>query len=77
MADVGRLHGSIGDVRGMLPTLQVIRKSAQLQIKTLQAVALLSFLRTNSDSIRNAVSSLQGFRLIPLTPTRVRRLLGV
>lgn len=77
MSEVDALNSTIGDVRSLLPTLEAIHRSARLQIETLQQLSTLAVLRENSESIRGAVASLRGFRLAPLSPSRVRRLLGV
>jgi len=77
VSEVKQLKGKVDEVRAKVPTLEVIRENARIQIMTLQLVAMLRFLKQNSDSIRGAVDTLQGFRLAPLSPTRVRRLLGV
>lgn len=77
LGEMQQLRTTVNEVRGKIPTLEVIRENAHIQIMTLQLVAMLSFLKQNSDSIRGAVDTLQGFRLAPLSSTRVRRLLGV
>lgn len=77
LGEMQQLRATVNEVRGKIPTLEVIRENAHIQIMTLQLVAMLSFLKQNSDSIRGAVDTLQGFRLAPLSSTRVRRLLGV
>ena len=77
LLEVRQLRTTVGDVRAKLPTLFVIRENARLQIQTLQLVAMLRFLKQNSESVKGAVASLQGFQLAPLSPNRVRRLLGI
>lgn len=77
MVDVEELRGKVHGIQGRLPTLKIIRENAQRQIATLQLVAMLRFLKQNTVSIGGAVASLEGFRLAPLTPSRVRRLLGL
>lgn len=77
LAEVQQLRTRVDEVRGKVPTLEVIRENARIQIVTLQLVAMLRFLKQNSESIRGAVDTLQGFRLAPLSSSRVRRLLGV
>ena len=71
------LNDLVREVRTMLPTLEVIRENAEIQILTLQLVAMLRVLTQNSDSIRGAVASLKGFRLARLSSGSVRRLLGI
>jgi hypothetical protein len=77
LGEVGDMRAKVDEIRRKVPTLEIIRESAEIQIMTLQLVAMLSFLRQSSESIRGAVDTLQGFRLAPLSATRVRRLLGV
>lgn len=73
VTDVKQVNGIVAEVRGKIPTLEVIRENASVQISLLQLVALLRFLRQSSEAIRGTVDTLQAFRLAPLTPTRVRR----
>lgn len=75
--EVRRFDGMIDEVRTKLPTLRLIRNNAKVQISTLQAVEQLRFLKQNSDAMRGTVAAIQGFRLAPLTPHRVRRLLNI
>jgi uncharacterized membrane protein len=77
LAEFRQLRLRVDEVRGKVPTLATIRENARIQIMTLQLVAMLRFLKQNSDSIKGAVDTLQGFRLAPLSSTRVRRLIGV
>jgi uncharacterized protein YifE (UPF0438 family) len=77
LAEFRQLRLRVDEVRGKVPTLATIRENARIQIMTLQLVAMLRFLKQNSDSIRGAVDTLQGFRLAPLSSSRVRRLIGV
>lgn len=77
LGEVGQLRVKVDEVRGKVPTLAIIRENARIQIMTLQLVAMLRFLKQNSDSIKGAVDTLQGFRLAPLSSSRVRRLVGV
>ena len=77
IGEVADLHSRVGEVRGKLPTLELIRDNARLQIGVIQIVAMLRFLKRNSDAISGTVNALKGFRLVPLTHDRVRRLLGI
>jgi hypothetical protein len=77
LGDVATMERTVADVRRRLPTLEVIRENARIQIMTLQLFALLRFLKQNDRSIQGTVNTLAGFRLAPLTPTRVSRLLGM
>ncbi len=77
LGDVATMEQTVADVRRRLPTLEVIRENARIQIMTLQLFALLRFLKQNDRSIQGAVNTLAGFQLAPLTPTRVSRLLGM
>lgn len=76
LADVGELHSLIGAVHGNLPTLEVIREDARLQIGVLQEIAMLRFLKVNADAVRGTVDTLQGFRLAKLTRSRLQKLFG-
>jgi hypothetical protein len=76
-SEVKQLYSTVGEVRGRVPTLEVIRENAQVQITLIQLVAMLRFLKQNSDAIKGTVDALKGFRLAPLSPNRVRRLLGI
>lgn len=75
--EVDEMKEKVRDVHGRIPTLELIRDGAEIQVETLQHLALLRFLRQNSSSIRGAVNTLQGLRLAPMTASRVRVLLGV
>jgi len=77
VAEVKQVNGVLDEVRGKIPTLEVIRENAEVQISLLQLVSLLSFLKQNSEAIKGTVDAIQGFRLAPLNSNRVRRLLGV
>ena len=77
VAEVGQLDSVVDEVRTKIPTLELIRENAQVQISLLQLVALMRFLKQNSEAIKGTVDALQGFRLAPLTSNCVRRLLGV
>ena len=74
---VESLHSMIGKVCKKLPTLEIIRDNALLQIGVMQEVAMLRFLKLNAEAIKGTISSLQSFRLAPLSPSRVRRLIGL
>jgi chaperonin cofactor prefoldin len=76
VVETKQFHGRVRDVQNKIPTLELIRENARVQLDVLELVSMLRFLRQNADAVRAAVETLQGFRLAPLTPTRVRRLLG-
>jgi len=75
--EVRSMHSTVADIQGRVPTLEIIKENAEIQIMTLQLAAMLRFLRQSSESMRGAVETLQGFRLAPLNSTRLRQLLGV
>ncbi|GLZ30224.1 hypothetical protein Lesp02_24140 [Lentzea sp. NBRC 105346] len=75
--EVREVRAKIDRAHDIVPTLELMREDARLQIQTLQQVAMLGVLKQNIASIRGTVDALQGFRLAPMTPTRVRRLLGI
>ncbi len=77
VSEVKQLYSTVNEVRGKLPTLEVIRENAKVQINLIQLVAMLRFLKQNSAAIKGTVDALKGFRLAPLSPSRVRRLLGI
>jgi hypothetical protein len=76
VAQTRQLHERITEVQNKIPTLELIRDNARLQLDVLELVAMLAFLRQNDEAVRAAVSTLQELRLVPLTPDRIRRLLG-
>jgi hypothetical protein len=73
--DIKRLDTVVGEVRAKVPTLRIIRRNAEQQIRVLELISLLRFLKSNSEMITSTIDTLQGFRLAPLTTSRVRRLL--
>jgi hypothetical protein len=77
ITEVKALSSTVGEVREKLPTLEVIRENAKVQINLIQLVAMLQFLKQNSNAIKGTIDALKGFRLAPLSPNRVRRLLGI
>lgn len=77
VSEIRKLHMTVGEIRAKVKTLELIRNNARLQIGVLQAVAMLRFLKQNSDAIQGTIEALKGFRLAPLSPNRVRRLLGI
>ena len=76
VAQTRQLHERIAEVQNKIPTLELIRDQARLQLDVLELVTMLRFLRQNDEAVRAAVRTLHGLRLVPLTPDRVRRLLG-
>jgi hypothetical protein len=76
VAQTRQLHERIAEVKNKIPTLELIRDNARLQLDVLELVAMLRFLRQNDEAVRAAIRTLHGLRLVPLTPDRVRRLLG-
>jgi hypothetical protein len=77
VGEIGKLHLTVNEIQAKVRTLELIRDNARLQIGVLQAVAMLRFLKQNSDALRGTIETLKGFRLAPLSPNRVRRLLGI
>lgn len=74
--EVSTARSMIGQVEAKIPTLEVIRDNARIQIGVLQLVAMLQFLKRNAEAVRGAIETLKGLRLAPLEPGRVRRLVG-
>jgi hypothetical protein len=77
LGEVREMREKAEGTRAILPALEIFRDNARIQIMTLRLVAMLRVLRQNSASLRSTVDTLQGFRLAPLSPTRVHRLLGM
>jgi hypothetical protein len=74
--EIGTVRSMIGQVHDKIPTLEVIRDNARIQIGAMQLVAMLRFLKRNAEAVKGTIETLKGFRLAPLSPTRVRRLIG-
>ena len=74
--EVATARSMIGQVESKIPTLEIIRDNARIQIDVLQLVAMLQFLKRNAEAVRGAIETLKGLRLAPLEPGRVRRLVG-
>jgi len=77
MRDTRKYYERVDAVRGRVPTLEVIRENARIQITVLEFIAMLRLLKQTSAAVRAAVETLQGFRLAPLTSNRVKRLLNI
>lgn len=76
VTEIKQLDEHVTGVRDKIPTLEIIRENARLQLDVLELVAMHRFLRQNDEAFRTATETLHGFRLVPLSPSRVRRLLG-
>jgi hypothetical protein len=76
-SEISALNGTVAEVQSRLPTLEVIRENASLQVEVLQLIVLIRFLKQHTQAMKGAVDALKGFRLAPLTPNRVRCLLGI
>jgi len=76
VAETKQFHSRVDEVHNRIPTLELIRENARVQLDVLELVSMLRFLRQNVDAVRAAVETLQGFQLAPLTASRVRRLLA-
>ena len=72
-----RFSEQIGTVSTLLPTLEAIREDAWQQLNLLDIMAMVRFLKLNASALTAAVETLTKFKLAPLTPERVRRLLNV
>jgi hypothetical protein len=77
VGETKQFYARVGEVQGRVPTLVAIRENARLQLSVLEIVAMLRFLKQNSEAVRATVNTLQGLQLAPLSPTRVRRLLNI
>lgn len=76
VAQTKQLHERIAEVQNKIPTLELIRDQARLQLDVLELVAMLRFLRQNDEAVRAAVRTLHGLRSVPLTPDRVEEAVG-
>ena len=76
VAETKQLHSRVDEVHKKVATLELIRDNARVQLSVLELVSMLRFLRQSADAVRAAVETLQGFRLAPLTASRVRRLVA-
>ena len=77
MSEAQQWAGSIAQVHETITTLEIFRENARIQIELLQLVAMLTFLRRNSEAINGSIETLRSFRLAPLDATRVRSLLTI
>ncbi len=66
-----------GSVSKKLPTLKLIRDNAKSQISLIEAIAVMQIVKRNLSAIEAAILTLEKIELITLSPTRVRRLLGI
>jgi cell division protein FtsB len=71
------LEEECGTLRGKIPTLELIRENARVQINLIQAVAMLQILKQNVGTIQATIVTLENMKLVTLSTWRVRRLLGV
>lgn len=74
---INGLKTEVGNVGKKLPTLNAIKDNAKGQIKFLQAAAVMNIVKSNLNAVQASISSLEGLRLVSLSPDRVRRLLGI
>ena len=71
------LEGELSVIQKKIPTLEVIRENAKIQIDLIQAVAMLQFLKQNVGTMEATILTLEKIKLVSLSPNRVRRLLGI
>jgi hypothetical protein len=64
-------------IMSKLPTLNAIKDNAKGQIKFLQAAAVMNIVKSNLSAVQASISSLEGLKLVSLSPDRVRLLLGI
>jgi hypothetical protein len=76
VAETKQFQGRVDEVHKKIPTLELIRENARVQLNILELVSMLRFLRQSADAFKAAVETLQGFRLAPLTASKVRRLVA-
>lgn len=71
------LKGEVEAIMSKLPTLNAIKDNAKGQIKFLQAAAVMNIVKSNLSAVQASISSLEGLKLVSLSPDRVRLLLGI
>lgn len=76
LTSIKELENETGAVGERLHDLRVIREDARQQLKLLQAVMMLQILQNNLGALKAAMLTVGQIRLAPLSPDRVRRLLG-
>jgi hypothetical protein len=67
----------IKEVRSKIPTLELIRENAKVQIGVIGAVGMLKILKQNVGTMETTILTLEKMKLVSLSPSRVRRLLGI
>ena len=77
MESIMSLNGEVDKIRVRIPTLEVIRKNAKIQISLIQTLAMLQILKHNIGTMKATILTLENMRLVSLSPNRVRRLLGI
>lgn len=75
IAEAKQLYRPVDDIRRNIPSLDLIRENASLQIDFLEEVAMLRFLKQNTRSIQATIDILKGLHLARLDVSRVRKLL--
>ena len=74
---IEELERETGSVKVKLPDLRLVRENARAQIQLLEAVVMLQILRSELGAMRATMLTLGNIKLAPLSPSRVRRLLGI
>lgn len=74
---VGLLQVEFEKIRGSIPTLELIRENAKIQIDLIETVAMLQILKQNIGTMKATILTLESMKLVSLSPNRVRRLLGI
>ena len=74
VTEMMRFYSRIKEVQGGIPTLQIMREYARVQLNVLESVSMLRFLKQSAEAIQGIIEMLQGFPLDPLTPTEISTL---
>jgi hypothetical protein len=77
MKSIENTQSKAMDIKGSLPSLRILRDNAKGQIKVVEALSVLGWLKNNVGAIESTVEALTGIELIPLSADRVKKLLGV
>jgi hypothetical protein len=77
LGQIDGLKAQVAAIVETLPTLNAIKDNAQGQIEFLQAAAIMNIVKSNLSAVQSSISSLEGLKLVSLSPDRVRLLLGI
>lgn len=72
-----KYNGEIKKIIDFLPTLKSLRNRAEAQLALLESISVLQLVKNSLGSLQNTASALANFKLAPLDPDRVKRLLNI